>query len=523
MKTTLFAAVMIMLLTLPLSAAQDNVSGDMALEDMVTFAVQVPYGAGNNGLAVQGSNLSAYVFMESFQHGDMNITTHLDFPDGFKVRDAATQSFTLHTEYEDWYRFVDFYIPPDMPCGIYNITAKATIDFQGQLNVIERRVSLRVASRDEVAGMIAITDVVMPSDEDGIGDPRRPENTIVLQETSLLIRRLSKMAGVSGGDEEIGLSYMGVTVENSGGETVPLIISYEILDTGRQVEGFKPTLMGMSSKTFSYANILLPPKSTEVVALPIYASRSALGGEYQIHVRAAITGSDWEATARDETITAISRKWTPVITSLFAFFLTITAIGLFMLRSTRIMNSFKTRHLVMISLFGTASFAAVNIPMTFLWEISQAVLGPFSFLLTGIFYEVVLYMLIVSAVVLMPRPGVVSLLIMVRFLLNGVVLGHFNPIFLLSYSVNAVALEVMLYAAGITRGGVISRFRLGLACGTADALSQYISFNLWMVLYRLFYSDWYIRANIFIDGFLYTFIGAWLGMNLGARLKKVVE
>jgi uncharacterized membrane protein len=44
-----------------------------------------------------------------------------------------------------------------------------------------------------------------------------------------------------------------------------------------------------------------------------------------------------------------------------------------------------------------------------------------------------------------------------------------------------------------------------------------------MVLYRLFYSNWYITANILIDGFLYTFIGAWFGISLGNRLKKVAE
>ncbi len=327
------------------------------------------------------------------------------------------------------------------------------------------------------------------------------------------------------GDDNVKVSHIGVSVKNSGEDTVPLIISYDIVDvlTKEQVEGFKPILMGMSSSTFSYASILLPPDSTELVVLPVYASQSALGGEYRMHVRAAITGSEWEAAERDEAITAVSRKWTPIITSLGAFFLALGGIGVFILRSNRIMNSFSTRHLVMISLFGTASFAAVNIPMTFMWDVSHAVLGPFSFLLTGVFYEVILYMLIVSAVMLMPKPGVVTLLIAVRFLLNGVVLGHFNPIFLLSYSVNATALELLLYTSGITRGKSAGKLRMGLVCGIADALSQYVSFSLWMVLYRLFYSDWYIKANIFIDGFIYTFIGAWLGINLGNKLKKVVE
>lgn len=494
-------------------------------EDMVTFIVEVPYGSKGNGLAVQGSNFSAYIFVESFRHGEMNITTHLDLPDVFVLHDPASESFILQTEYDGWYRFVDFCVPQDVPCGVYNITTTASIDFQGRHAVIERTTALKVASREEVAQMISITDVVMPSDDTGSGDLSRPMNTIVLQETSPAIKSAAKIAGIDLRDDNVKVSHIGVTVKNSGEDTVPLIISYDIVDilTGEQVEGFKPTLMGMSSSTFSYASILLPPDSTELVVLPVYASQSALGGEYRMHVRAAITGSEWEAAERDEVITAVSRKWTPIITSLGAFFLALGGIGVFILRSNRIMNSFSTRHLVMISLFGTASFAAVNIPMTFMWDVSHAVLGPFSFLFTGIFYEVILYMLIVSAVMLMPKPGVVTLLIAVRFLLNGIVLGHFNPIFLLSYSVNATALELLLYTSGITRGRSAGKLRMGLVCGTADALSQYVSFSLWMVLYRLFYSDWYIKANIFIDGFIYTFIGAWLGINLGNKLKKVVE
>ncbi|SES68909.1 hypothetical protein SAMN04488587_0596 [Methanococcoides vulcani] len=520
MKPILLALVLV-LLTLPLSTAQDV---GFAPEEMFSFSVQVPYGAKEGGLAVQGSNLSAYLFVESFQHGDMDVRVHLDLPDEFEVKDETVQMFRLHTEYDDWYRFIDFHVPPDVPCGIYTINTTAYIDFGDQHEIIERKTTLRVASKNEISDMISIVSVVIPSDEDGVGDPSRPENSIILQEASPFINKIKKIAGMGDSNEDVRVSYVGVEIENNGDEAVPLIVSYEILDikTMQEIGEFKPTLMGMSSKTFSYSNIILPARSSKVVGLPIYTTDSVMGGEYLLRARVTVTGSNWDAATSDNKITAISRNWTSVVVSLVAFFLSITTIGIFVSRSNEIMNSFKTRHLVMISLFGTASFAAVNIPMTFLWEISHAVFGPFSFLFTGIFYEVILYMLIVAAVVLIPKPGVVFLLLMVRYLLNGIVLGHFNPVFLLSYSVNAIILEIMLYAAGTTRGNM-DKLKTGLACGVADAISQYVSFSLWMVLYRLFYSDWYLKANILIDGFIYTFIGAWLGIKLGSKLKKVVE
>ncbi|TFH03431.1 MAG: hypothetical protein E4H06_04490, partial [Methanosarcina sp.] len=100
---------------------------------------------------------------------------------------------------------------------------------------------------------------------------------------------------------------------------------------------------------------------------------------------------------------------------------------------------------------------------------------------------------------------------MVRFLLGGFITGSFTPITFITLSLSAVILEVMMYAAGITgkNPDPENRFRMGVVCGIADMVTGYASFSVWMVLYRLFYSDWYIMANILIDGFLYTFIGAW--------------
>ena len=68
------------------------------------------------------------------------------------------------------------------------------------------------------------------------------------------------------------------------------------------------------------------------------------------------------------------------------------------------MDRFKTRNLVLISLFGTVSFAAINLPMTILWELSHAIFRPFSFFYRAL-SEVLLYMLIASLVVLIPKPG----------------------------------------------------------------------------------------------------------------------
>ncbi|WP_235284353.1 hypothetical protein [Methanosarcina mazei] len=369
--------------------------------------------------------------------------------------------------------------------------------------------------------------MIVPSDEDGYGDPSHPSNTLVIRETSPALKKLLKVTDLRIDRKELTSTFMGVEVSNKGENTIPVVITYDILDirTGEPVKTFKPAILGMNADTFCYAALTLPPGSSSLVSLPLYVSDNAMGGNYLLRVKVKITGSDWIAVTEDQKITAVSRKWGPIMITFASSLLGLTAVILFFSRSKEIMDRFKTRNLVLISLFGTVSFAAINLPMTILWELSHAIFGPFSFLFTGLFHEVLLYMLIASLVVLIPKPGVISLFMVVRFLLGGFITGSFTPITFITLSLSAVILESMMYVTGITgkTPDPENRVRMGVVCGIADMVSGYASFSVWMVLYRLFYSNWYIMANILIDGFLYTFIGAWFGISLGNRLKKVAE
>lgn len=500
---------------------------DFKPEDMTTFIIQVPHGVEGNGLAVGGSTLSTYVFFESYYDGNMNVTMELDLPEGFVLHETPIHSFSLQTEYDNWYRLVEFYIPEDMPCGTYTVTATAVVEVEGTKHTIVRTAQLNLASKEEVTDEISVSQLIIPSDEDGYGDPSHLSNTLVVQETSPALKKLLKVTDLKLNKEDFTSTFIGIEITNTGNSTIPVIVTYDILDTktGEPVKAFKPEIMGISADATCYTTLTLSPGSSSLISLPLYISQDAMGGDYLLRVKVKLTGSDWTAVTKEQKITAISRKWGPIITTFIASLLGLTALGFFISRSREIMDRFKTRNLVLIALFGTVSFAAINLPMTILWELSHAIFGPFSFLFTGLFNEILLYMLIASLVVLIPKPGVVSLFMMVRFLLGGFITGSFTPITFITLSVNAIILELMLYAAGITSKNPApeNRFKMGIICGFADMTSGYVSFSVWMVLYRLFYSDWYITANILIDGFLYTFIGTWFGISLGNRLKKVAE
>lgn len=101
MKNIAFILLVLMLVLQPATARAQE---DFEPEEMTSFMIQVPHGVDGSGLAVGGSNLSAYVFFESYYSGDMNVTLELDLPEGFVLQDTPVHSFSLQTEYDDWYR-----------------------------------------------------------------------------------------------------------------------------------------------------------------------------------------------------------------------------------------------------------------------------------------------------------------------------------------------------------------------------------------------------------------------------------
>ena len=119
-----------------------------------------------------------------------------------------------------------------------------------------------------------------------------------------------------------------------------------------------------------------------------------------------------------------------------------------------ILVGMKTRRLITIALFGTCAFAVVNVPSTLLNDFLHIFLGPFSFLVTGMFSGIMLYMLTGALVTLIPLHGVVSLMAAIRLLLGMVAFGHLSPLVFLSYGVNAFLLELALAGFGFTSAGI---------------------------------------------------------------------
>jgi hypothetical protein len=121
-----------------------------------------------------------------------------------------------------------------------------------------------------------------------------------------------------------------------------------------------------------------------------------------------------------------------------------------------------------------------------------------------------------------------ALVIAIRFLLGGLLLGMITPVGAIHSAVSALALESAVWLSGITHAGAkydLSkghfRSRVAILFALANALVSWIGFQLSIVLFRLHYAGWYVFLSVAIGGFLYCMLGAFAGRAIGRRLSHV--
>jgi len=186
-----------------------------------------------------------------------------------------------------------------------------------------------------------------------------------------------------------------------------------------------------------------------------------------------------------------------------------------------------TSELMTIGLFASLTFLVGALGRVLTMGFA-AILGPFATLLTGIIDDAFRYTLLATLVTLLPRPGTMTLAVVTGWLLNGVATGSFGPTDLLYLGSRVLFLEVALWLAGITRveGWHAEApwrrwLRLAAGFGTASALSSATGMAIHMVLYRLYYADWYVALIVGGPGFLYVVIACAVAVPFAASLREV--
>ena len=516
----------------------------------------------NASLVLQGVEMTATVLVRNGLEAPVTFQVVLQVPASFqvlphnpvwdtRVKEAALNSSAIREEVlsyhssgkftvesEVWYSQLTLKIPTEpLPRGTQ---IRGHVFFENALgDRWERSVTtpLRSATLNEIAGQLRIEDIIMPTDLSGISDPRRRPNTISYPR--LLLGGLGKWFGAkaSPADEFEPIAYQTIHIHNQGQETVHAIVASMNRDTesGQPVPFLSPPDAVNAGTDRSLAFVSLAGESTTPVPLPIYLNPLSQGhqdfigaGGYERAIEVKIWGSDATALRATRPLLIVTPNLHALLVTSLVTVVTGLGIGLLLCFHSQLFTRFSTKQLILISLFGTTIFIAVNVPSTLLTNLISALLGPISSLVTGLINEMLYYALLTTLLMLIPKFGVITLVTAVRLLLGGVTLGLLTPTILLHAVTAVLLLEVgFQIARKITLDsgaiGGASLLTLALIFGLCDALTVYIDFQLSMTLYRLFYADWYILTRILVDGFTYTFIGVLLGKRLGSGLWRVAE
>ena len=278
----------------------------------------------------------------------------------------------------------------------------------------------------------------------------------------------------------------------------------------------------LSKDSETTALISLDGKKSQTFILPIYIDYfTVLEGEYIIRV--TVEGNGQKKIQENPLIIAKKHGLGFMAVGFSFLCLAIVLVFFYKLRGT--IDKIGARGAITVALFGAISFGGITLPTTIIGDFIHVLLGPFSGLVTGILSGILQYLLLVSLLVLYRKIGVVALLFFIKFMLNGIMFGHFTPLSLLSLSVNIVVLEIVLILVGFYKKKDLDKkymMFVALSLGLADACITFINLEQMMFFYRIYYADWYISLYMLINGLFYSSIGAWAGFKTGKQLKQVM-
>ncbi len=525
-----------------------------AAAEPVAFSLQMPYYLGQSRIAVgPGERVQALFTIENRHNRPWQGKVAIELPSGWLPvsheywqavpqgqRYALTKTLSLEAGFDQWFDLLAIQVPAGAAPGMYPVT----VTDGSRSQTVPVRVAAAAAAA-AAAGKISVDKILLPLDRDGRLDERLERDTLVLRDRHWDYYK-NLVAGKGASNQEVEavhpVAYLGLDVSNPTGEQKLVVITVDLLNlTDRQpLPGlFTPGTTGEDLNAGSMgghndalvALAALTGEPSQRLLLPVYSDERLMNSG-RFSLRVSLDDGVAAPVIAELPLTVVKQNAKAALIVGAATVMLIAAMLLSLLRIRRILAAMRTRWLVTVSLFGAAAFAAVNVPSALFSDIFHVLLGPFGFLVSGLFNGVCLYMIIVALVILIPRPGVVALMLLVRLLLGILAFGQLTPITLLSYGMQAFLLEALLSGGGIygwlqAQSGTGQCYPLrqialvAVCCGIADSVAAYVSLQAMAVLYRLYYADWYIYLLIAVSGFLYTAIGAVCGMALGRRLATV--
>lgn len=481
-----------------------------------------------------GSPATLSLLIERESSEPLAAEIRLAFPPGLQARGAAENGWAENEEggtrvlirgakLRDREQFLLTVLPIDAgrSCTVF-----ATIVPLGA-PAIEVQAHVRGADVEEVRRLVGVSETRLPTDRFGQFDSTR--RTDVLQMPTefgrFLRERIVGIPSTLGGEEPFAFQSARLSNRSDTAMAVELRGWVCATDTQQPCLDFAPPIVLGKSAPFVSTPAVLPPKSEVWVTLPIFVQPETLPGDYRRDFEVRLLGTEAVLVAHSASL-RIERTDRPAFfIALLAALVTALALPILALRGSKLLSRFAAVELIQIALFGSAVFLLVGIPSRLLATLLNALLPVFSPFILGLYSQVVALAILGALVVLIPRPGVVLLAGLTRFLLNGVFFGAFSPVDFLYVIPMLLVGEACLWISGVTRRPdvPVSAMQLAPACALMGLAAAVLQLSLEMSLFRLFFADWYVMLFLLLDGALYPALGAVLGVRLGAALKRTAE
>lgn len=377
----------------------------------------------------------------------------------------------------------------------------------------------RLLDLGELQNKISIDDTFFPTDADGAGDPARPAFQVNLGSPMWDPLRARLRTGRRS-DVEAAWAYWSFTLSNHGDLPMDLVITLDFQDDAfrsRSRDGGTPKVSAL---------VRVPAGGSSRAVVPVYVDQAKVDtGRYPVALQVSLPGSS-QALLRRELELFVSRSdgWSGL--GFLVMGLAATAGSLWtLLQLRRWLHRIPTAELMIISMVGSALFVVGGVADLLTVSLS-ALLGPFSVFLTGLPNEAARVLLLGSLLSLRPRPGTLSLALLVGWLMRGLALGAFTPTDPLFVGSSILFGELCAWGAGLSRGHSWadhpgSWLRLSLAFCLPSLASALGGLTVHAVLYRLYYAPWYLVLVGIFPGLLYPFLSSFLAARLVRRLQQV--
>lgn len=395
-------------------------------------------------------------------------------------------------------------------------------------------VSLRRATRHEIASALEVVDVLFPADPLGQRQIDRQPDTVVLP--SPWWRRLR--AGLHPGREWVNpydaYAHHAVWLRNRADYPLHLLIESDVVahrDASPDTNFAPPRWAAPRESSVSEHLLRVAPQETAAASVACFVRPEVAAGRYVRRFRVFALG-DTKPLAEFSRPLVVMRGDSRVAATVAAGLLVAMFTWLAALwRGPALVRRIGVDGLSTIGLLSAVQFV-VSYASRIGSDLLAGALGPFNVLVTGVGHEGLTSLVAAALVTLLPYPGAYMLSAVSLFALNGIFSGQLGLVDVLFVSVGIGLTELLLAVTGVTTGGALAPaesprpgvlWRLALAIGVANALTLAVQFSLFQVLHRLYFAPWFVGLVSLWTGLLYGGVGAAVGGQWGFRLRRVLR